>query len=177
MECSVECWNAVLTFLMSCISNSTKEHTISLISDYYCEEEIKSSKQLLCDKFDKAFKVRKTTSGRSQKTAHSLDMYDMLIELEQDGKISTETFVVDAIGLMRIPRIRPEDITYVSVASKLAELESKVSAMNNVVSKIDNSQFINKLKDSPIKNTVETDKKIKQVQCNESSFITLKDIS
>ena len=53
-------------------------------------------------------------------------------------------------------RIRPEDITYVSVASKLVELERKVSAMNNVVSKIDNSQFINKLKDSPTKSTVET---------------------
>ena len=36
--------------------------------------------------------------------------------------------------------------------------------MNDVVSKIDNSQFINKLKDSSTKITVETDKKIKQVQ-------------
>ena len=130
----------------------------------------------MCNKFDKAFKLRKKTSTRSQKTVQSLGMYDMLIELEQDDNISTETFQVDAIGLIRIPRIRPEDITYVSVASKLAELESKLSAMNNVVSKIDNSQFINKLKDSPTKITVETDEKIKQVQCNESSFITLKNI-
>lgn len=151
--------NAVLTFCMSCISNSTKEHTISLISDYYCEEEIKSAKQLLCDKFTKTFKIRKTTSGRSQKTAHSIDMHDILVELEQDDKISTTSFVVDAIGLMRIPRIRPEDITYVSVASKLAELESKVSVLNTVVSNINTTKSVQKLAEIPTETVVdETDK-------------------
>ena len=79
-------------------------------------------------------------------------MYATLIELQEDDKITTETFVVDAIGLMRISRIRLEDKCFGCIKV------SRVSVMNSIVFKIDTSPSINKLKYSPTTITLETGK-------------------
>ena len=39
--------SAVLTYTMSCICSSTKQHTIDLISDFYCEDDILTAKKTI----------------------------------------------------------------------------------------------------------------------------------
>ena len=46
---TIPCW--LLRYTMSCICSSTEQHTIDLISDFYCEDEILTAKKLLCEQF------------------------------------------------------------------------------------------------------------------------------
>ena len=43
------------------------------------------------------------------------------------------TFVIDSFDLAKLPRINTEDITYVSVAEKVAELDAKINLMNDAI--------------------------------------------
>ena len=48
---------------------------------------------------------------------HIRDIVDMLRKLDRDDKITL--FVVDVVGLSRLPRINAEDISYVAVTERL----------------------------------------------------------
>ena len=68
------------------------------------------------------FKKRQDSESRTEKVAHIRDIVDDIIrKLDRDSTMPL--FVVDAIGLAKLPRIHAEDISYVSVAEKMSDIE------------------------------------------------------
>ena len=63
--------------------------------------------------------------------AHAREIVDILRNLDRESRIPL--FVVDGVGLAGLPRINAEDISYVSVAEKMADLCGKLELLNNAV--------------------------------------------
>ena len=77
------------------------------------------------------YQIRQDSINRSEKVAHVRDIIEILRNLDKDNKLPL--FVIDAVGLAKLPKINAEDICYVSVAEKIAQLSSKLDVLNDVV--------------------------------------------
>ena len=85
---------------------------------------------MLCDVARVDYQIRQD-SIRSEKVAHIRDIIGILRNLDKDNKLPL--FVIDAVGLAKLPKINAEDICYVSVAEKIAQFSSKLDVLNDVV--------------------------------------------
>ena len=74
---------------------------------------------------------RQDSAKRTEKTAHAFDIVEILKKLDKNKE--TPTFVIDSFDLAKLPRINTENITYVSVAEKVAELDAKNNLMNDAI--------------------------------------------
>ena len=77
------------------------------------------------------YENRQDSVKRTEKTAHAFDIVEILKKLDKNKEIPT--FVIDSFDLAKLPRINTEDITYVSVAEKVAELDAKINLMNDAI--------------------------------------------
>jgi len=140
--------NALLTFIISILHNATDPKIIDLIGRYFDSTQVKDAKCVLCDAGRVQFKNRQDSENRTEKMAHARDIVDILRNLDRASSIPL--FVVDGVGLASLPRVNAEDISYVSVAEKMADICAKVDLLNNAVAmntarSIDNE---NKIKQS-----------------------------
>ena len=95
--------------------------------------------------------IGKIPQRELKKTAHALDIVEILKKFDKNKEIST--FVIDIFDLAKLPRIYTEDITYVLVAEKVAELEAKINLMHaaiafNTVRSTNNSDTIKSIMSS-----------------------------
>ena len=140
--------SALLTFVISLIHNSSDPKLIELIGRYFDFQQVKDAKHVLCDAGNEAFKRRQDSEYRLEKMAHTKDIVDILRKLDRANKLPF--FVVDGIGLAGLPRVHPEDISYVTVAEKITDLIGKMDILNdamaaNTVRSLDNEQNIKHL--------------------------------
>ena len=68
-----------------------------------------------------------------KKVAHIRDIVDIIRKLDRDSTMPL--FVVDAIGLAKLPRINAEDISYVSVAEKMSDIYNRMELLSECVGK------------------------------------------
>ena len=120
--------NALLTFTISILHNSTDPKLVDIIGRYFDIEQVKDAKMMLCDAGNIQYKKRQDSELRTEKMAHIRDIVDVLRKLDRDN--SMPFFVVDSVGLAGLPRINAEDISYVAVAEKITDLFSKMEIMN-----------------------------------------------
>ena len=123
--------NGLLTFTISLVHNSTDVKITELLVKHFDGTEIKDAKCMLCDVARVDYQIRQDSINRSEKVAHVRDIIEILRKLDKDNKLPL--FVIDAVGLAKLPKINAEDICYVSVAEKIAQLSSKLDVLNDVV--------------------------------------------
>ena len=145
--------NGLLTFVISIMHNSTDPKLVDVIGRYFDLEQVKDSKSLLCDAASLSFKRRHDSESRSEKMAHIRDIVDMLRKLDRDDKIPL--FVVDAVGLSRLPRINAEDISYVAVTERLTDMFNKMNLLNdamaaNTARSLDNANNIKSIRETQL---------------------------
>ena len=133
--------NALLTFVMSIIRNSTDPKLVDLMGRYFDLQQVTDAKSILCDAAKLQFRRRQDSENRVEKMAHIRDIVDILRKLDRENAVPF--FVVDSIGLASLPKLNAEDVSYVSVAEKVAEMYNKMEIMNdaiaaNTVRSIDN---------------------------------------
>ena len=114
--------NFILTVCVSRLFNSTQKKIIELISTHFCVDEIKQVKTVLCDLVNEEFQERRSTDLRTDKYAHSKDMVNILKNID---KKCMPNFVIDSYGLVKLPRINQEDLSFYAVSEKLAELTTQ----------------------------------------------------
>ena len=144
--------NGLLTFVISIMHNSTDPKLVDVIGCYCDLEQVKDIKSLLCDA-SLSFKRRQDSESRSEKMAHIRDIVDMLRKLDRDDKIPL--FVVDAVGLSRLPRINDEDISYVAVTDRLTAIFNKMNLLNDVMTantarSLDNANNIKYIRETQV---------------------------
>ena len=93
-------------------------------------DEIKQSKHILCDVLKKPYQNRNSSNLRSEKAAHTADICDILSTLDNDNM---PLFVMDSVSFARLPRINAEDVSYIAVASRIAET-ARLDLMNSLIS-------------------------------------------
>ena len=142
--------NGLLTYLISMMNNSTDPKLVEVTGRYFDLGQVKDSKSLLCDVAHVPFKKRQDIESRTEKVAHIRDIVDIIRKLDRDSTMPL--FVVDAIGLAKLPRINAEDISYVSVAEKMSDIYNRMELLSECVGK--NSVTIRDNSDK-IKNIVE----------------------
>ena len=91
---------------------------------YFDLGQVKDSKSLRCDVAHVPFKKRQDRESRTEKVAHIRDIVDIIRKLDRDSTMPL--FVVDAIGLAKLPRINAEDISYVSVTEKMSDIYNRM---------------------------------------------------
>ena len=124
--------NALLTFIISLLhSAASSNRLVEIICKFYDNDEIKNAKCLLCDVSNMKYENRQDSAKRTEKTAHAFDIVEILKKIDKNKEIPT--FVIDSFDLAKLPRINTEDITYVSVAEKVAELDAKINLMNDAI--------------------------------------------
>ena len=79
----------------------------------------------------KSIKNRKNTGMRSDKTAHAIEICDIIRSIDD---ANMPMFVMDSISFANLPRVTAEDISYVAVADKLADITAKLNLMNDSIS-------------------------------------------
>ena len=103
--------NGLLTYLIYMMNNSTDPKLVEVTGRYLDLGQVKYSKSLLCDVAHVPFQKRQDSESRTEKVAHIRDIVDIIRKLNRDSTMPL--FVVDAIGLAKLPRINAEDISYV----------------------------------------------------------------
>ena len=115
--------NPLLTFTISVLFNGAAKNVIELISTHYGIDEIKEAKTLLCNTVHKQYDKHRSTIARSEKYAHTEDIVHILQELDKD---ELPCFVIDSMGLTKLPKINAESFGYIAMAEKIAEIEQKI---------------------------------------------------
>ena len=79
--------SALLTFALAIYRNASYDRIIQLLMSQFSEEEIKCSKQILCDAIKVTFQKRNNSDMRSEKTAHTTDICDMIRKIDTEDAI------------------------------------------------------------------------------------------
>ena len=145
--------NGLLTFVIFVMHNSTDPKLVDVNGRYFDLEQVKDSKSLFCDAASLSFKRRQDSESRSEKMAHIRDIVDMLRKLDRDDKIAL--FVVDAVGLSRLPRINAEDISYVVVTERVTDMFNKMNLLNDAMAaktarSLDNANNIKSIRETQL---------------------------
>lgn len=149
--------DALLTFIISILHSAASNiRMVELMCKYYDCEQIKRSKHLLCDAGRVKYENRNDSTKRTEKIAHATDIIDILRKLDKTKNIPC--FVIDSIALATIPRINSEDISYISVAEQIADLNAKVNLMNsaiaeNTIRSCNNAKYISTIQPSDTLNS------------------------
>ena len=122
---------ALLTFTATLYRNSSHDRMIPLLTSHFDLTEMKYAKNTLCREVNKQFSNRKSTDMRSEKTAHAIDICEIIRKLDVTDM---PLFVMDSVSFANLPRINAEDVSYVVVADKLADISAKIDLMNDSIS-------------------------------------------
>ena len=68
--------------------------------------EIKEAKHILCDVANIEYQKCRTTDTRSEKTAHLVDIREIITKLDDNNM---PWFVMDSVSFARLPRVNAED--------------------------------------------------------------------
>jgi hypothetical protein len=137
--------NAVLTFAVFGMSSSTFDKNLKVIMSSFSDAEIIDAKNILFNTCGKQLDRLIVRADSIQRTAKMANTQDILMSLTKLDRINAvPLFVVDAMGLCRIPRINPEEIHEVAIAEKLAMLEAKVNMLDQAVAVNTNNHIIMK---------------------------------
>ena len=123
--------SALLTFAVAIYRNASHDRIIQLLMSEFGIDEIKQSKHILCDVSKKPYHNRNSSNLRSEKAAHTADICDILSTLDNDNM---PLFVMDSVSFARLPRINAEDVSYIAVASCIAETNARLDLMNSLIS-------------------------------------------
>ena len=123
--------SALLTFTVAIYRNSTHDRIIQLLTSQFDMDEIKNAKKILCETVQKEYSKRKNTDMRSEKMAHALDICKIIRSIDDTNM---PMFVMDSLSFASLPRVTAEDISYVAVADKLADVTAKLNLMNDSIS-------------------------------------------
>ena len=123
--------NALLTFTAALYRNSSHDRMIILLTSHFDLTEMKDAKTMLCNEVNKEFGKRKSSDLRSEKTAHAIDICEIIRDLDVTDM---PLFVMDSISYANLPRVNAEDVSYVAVADKLADISAKIDLMNDSIS-------------------------------------------
>ena len=103
--------NALLTFTAALYRNSSHDRMIPLLTSHFDLTEMKDAKNTLCREVNKQFSNRKSTDMRSEKTAHAIDICEIIRKLDVTDM---PLFVMDSVSFANLPRINAEDVSYVN---------------------------------------------------------------
>ena len=123
--------SALLTFTVAIYRNGSHDRVIQLLMSEFSIQEIKEAKNILCDVAKKPFHKRRTTDARSEKAAHLVDICEIISKLDDNNM---PLFVMDSVSFARLPRVNAEDVSYIAIASRLAETNAKLDMMNTLIS-------------------------------------------
>ena len=76
--------NALLTFVMSIIRNSTDPKLVDFMGRYFDLQQVTDAKSILCDAAKLQFRRRQDSENRVEKMAHIRDIVDILRKLYRD---------------------------------------------------------------------------------------------
>ena len=122
--------NALLTFTAAIFRNSSYNRIVPLLTSHFDLTEVKDAKNTLCNEVQKQFQNKKSSAMRSEKTAHVIDICDIFREIDVTDM---PLFVMDSVSFASLPRINAEDVSYVAVADKLADIVAKIDLMNDSI--------------------------------------------
>ena len=110
-------------------NSATKDNIVRTMCGFFKSDELRTTNYLVYEQFRSLDILenaaeRCTTENRSDLMAICCDLIDDLFKLEENNI----QVVCVASNWMRIPIIHPEEVTHISMADKLAQLESKFSA-------------------------------------------------
>ena len=77
------------------------------------------------------YQNRNSSNLHSEKAAHTADICDIISTLDNDNM---PLFVMDSVSFARFPRINAEDVSYIAVASRIAETNARLDLMNSLIS-------------------------------------------
>ena len=123
--------SALLTFAVAIYRNASHDRIIQLLMSEFSIEEIMQSKHILCDVSKVPYQNRNSSNLRTEKTAHTADICNILRTLDNDNM---PFFVMDRVSFARLPRINAEDVSYIAVASRIAETNARLDLMNSLIS-------------------------------------------
>ena len=123
--------SALLTFTVAIYRNGSHDRVIQLLMSEFNIHEIKEAKHILCDVANIEYQSRRNTDTRSEKAAHLTDSSEMIGKLDDNNM---PLFVMDNISFARLPRVNAEDVSYIAIASRLAETNVKLDMMNTLIS-------------------------------------------
>lgn len=118
-------------------NGATKENLVNTMCGFFSNEEIKSAKNLLYDRYGDRNLLqnqaeRRTTETRSDLMATCCDVIDDLFKLEENDI----TVICAASNWKRLPKINPEEVTNISIADKLAKMEAKFAIYDSALSDV-----------------------------------------
>jgi len=116
---------------------ATKENIVNVMCSFFTDNEMKTAKSLLYDRFGYlnillSSTERRTTENRSDTMATCCDVIDDLFKLE-DEEIQVTCC---ATNWARLPRVAPEEINNISLADKVATLAAKLEIYDSALSEI-----------------------------------------
>ena len=124
------CFSPLLTYVIYSLGNSPVEHIVKACKEYYVLEEIVEAKDALWKIGDSAtlgpYAKRRDGKQRPEVEAHMLDIVEGMQKLDSAGIIPQ--IACDPKGLGRIPSVKPSETCSISLAEKVAALESKLQA-------------------------------------------------
>ena len=128
--------------------SATKKKLVNTMCGFFTDVEIKRGKSLLYDRFGaqnilQNGVARRGTDNRTELMAIYCDIVDDLSKLEEKEIPIT----CCATNWKRIPRINPEEISNISMADKLGQLEAKFALYESALSdiRVENSLMDNRV--------------------------------
>ena len=128
--------NALLTFTAALYRNSSHDRMIPLLTSHFDLADMKDAKNTLCKEVNKQFSNRKSTDMRSEKTAHAINICEIIRKLDVTDM---PLFVMDSVSFANLPRVNAEDVSYVAVA----DISAKIDLMNDSISMNASRNFAN----------------------------------
>ena len=77
--------SALLTFAVAIYRNASHERIIQLLMSEFSMDEIKQSKNILCDVSEVPYQNRNSSNLRPEKAAHTADICEILSTLDNDN--------------------------------------------------------------------------------------------
>ena len=118
--------NTVLAYIHYGISSATPDNVIEVVLGHFTGEEILDAKIKLwkeCELGDPP--TRQNSRARKASAAHLSDILDKLYKVDTD----CYAFLVESVGIARLPRFNAEYLNVVSIDKRIAELKQECFAL------------------------------------------------
>jgi hypothetical protein len=121
--------NAVLGYMFCSLQCSTAANVRRVVLGHFPPEEIHAAKNVLWESglISAELINRRGGTTKTKEEFEADDIIDALVELDKD----TTSFAihVPATQLLRLPRLKPEDMHAVQVVEKIKDIEELVNAL------------------------------------------------
>lgn len=126
----------VLTYVAFSLDTSPAEYVNTCCVQFYTADELKRAKLLLWGKIGEDILgsnvKRRDGSSRSESEAIIMDITAAVQKLDALGKLPS--FLVDPVGLHRIPKCNPSEMNSVSMCERLVQMEQRLKMVENSLS-------------------------------------------